>query len=274
MHGDTPGAPAAAERAARVLAERTGVPRHDVAVVLGSGWDVAADVLGTLVAEVPTTQLPGFARQTAPGHRGLLRSYDLHGTTVLAFLGRTHLFEGYGVAAVAHPVRVAAAAGARRLVLTNASGSLRPDWPPGTGVLLRDHLNWTSTSPLTGADFVDLTDAWSPSLRAVARSSDPSLAEGVYAGMRGPSVQTGAETRMLRRLGADLVGMSTVLEAVTARACGLELLGLSAATTLEDSGEALDPDEVVTIADRTARRLAPVLADVLRWEHTRGHGDA
>ena len=267
----TGGPQALATAAARELRRRTGVDSHDCAVVLGSGWDVAADHLGRLVTEVPVTDLPGFAPQTAPGHRGLVRSYDLAGARVLAYLGRTHLFEGFGAGAVAHPVRVAAAAGVRALVLTNASGSLREDWAPGTGVVLRDHLNWTGVSPLAGAAFTgltDLTDAWSPRLRTAARAADPTLVEGVYAGMRGPSVQTGAETQMLRRLGADLVGMSTVVEAIAARACGLELVGLSAATTLEASGAALDPDEVVAVADATARRLAPVLADVLRYAHT------
>ncbi len=256
-----------AAQAATELAGRTGVAAHDALVVLGSGWDAAADALGELVAEVSTAELTGFSAQTAPGHRGLVRSYDLEGVAVLAFLGRTHLFEGHGVAAVAHPVRVGAATGARTAVLTNASGSLRPDWLPGAGALLVDHLNLTGVSPLVGAQFVDLTDAWSPRLRAAARAADPSLVDAVYAGMRGPSVQSGAETRMLRTMGADLVGMSTVIEAIAARAAGLELLGLSATTTVEGTGEPLDPDAVVTVADQSARRLAQVLRSVLRYDH-------
>ena len=259
-----------AEAAAEALRRRTGVASHDAVVVLGSGWDAAADTDGALgepVAELATADLPGFAPQTAPGHRGLARSYDLGGCAVLAYLGRTHLFEGHGAAAVAHPLRVAAAAGARCAVLTNASGSLRPDWTPGTGVLIADHLNWTGASPLTGPDFLDLTAAWSPQLRAAARAADPTLVDGVYAGMRGPSVQTRAETRMLRTCGADLVGMSTVLEAIAARAAGLELLGLSAVTTVEGAGAPLDPDAVVAVAHETARRLAPVLTAVLRYAH-------
>lgn len=262
-----------AAHAAAELARRTGVGSHRAVVVLGSGWEVAADHLaehGRLVAEVRTTALPGFAPQRAPGHSGLARSYDLDGIAVLAFLGRTHLFEGHGVDAVAHPLRVAAAAGARLAVLTNASGSLRgPDgWAAGTGVLIADHVNRTGVSPLTGAQFVDLTNAWSPRLRAIARRADPTFVEGVYAGMRGPEVQTGAETRMLRTLGADLVGMSTVLEAIAARAAGMELLGVSAVTTIEGTGEELDPDLVVSVGHDTARRLAPVLATVLRYAHT------
>ena len=250
-------------QAAATLADRTGVARHDAVVVLGSGWDAAADVLGTPVSELPVSELPGFLAPVAPGHRGLVRSYRLDGLAVLAYLGRSHLYEGHGPAPVAHPVRVAAAAGARLAVLTNASGGLRADWPPGTGALVADHLNLTFVSPLSGPQFVDLTDAWSPRLRAVARSADPTLVEAVYAQLRGPSVQTVAETSMLRTLGADLVGMSTVVEAIAARAAGLELLGLSAVTTLEGTGEELDPDDVVAVAEATARRVAGVLPAVL-----------
>jgi purine-nucleoside phosphorylase len=255
----------AAEAAAAVEA-RLGVPRHAAAVVLGSGWSVAADQLGRLVAEVRTTDLPGFVPPAAPGHAGLLRSYDLDGLPLLAFLGRTHLFEGHGPGAVAHAVRTSAAAGCRVAVLTNASGSLRPDWAPGTGVLIADHVNLPGHSPLVGPRFVDLTDCWSPRLRSLARAEDPSLAEGTYAMMSGPSVQTGAETRMLRVMGADLVGMSTVLEAIAARGVGLEVLGISATTTVEGSGEALDPEAVVAVGEATARRLGPVIASVLKAE--------
>jgi purine-nucleoside phosphorylase len=232
-------------------------------VVLGSGWDAAVDVLGEPRAELPVAELPGFLAPVAPGHRGVVRSYDVDGLPVLAYLGRTHLYEGHGPGPVAHPLRVAAAAGARAAVLTNASGGLREDWAPGTGAVLSDHLNLSFVSPLDGPEFVDLTDAWSPRLRAVARAADPSLVEAVYAQLRGPSVQTVAETRMLRTLGADLVGMSTVVEAIAARAAGLELLGLSAVTTREGTGEELDPDEVVRIAEDTARRVAAVLPAVL-----------
>ena len=251
------------EQAVAALAERTGVRRHAAVVVLGSGWDAAADVLGSPVAEVPVGELPGFLAPVAPDHNGLVRSYDVDGLPVLVYLGRTHLYEGHGPGPVAHPLRVAAAAGARVAVLTNASGGLRPDWPPGTGAVIADHLNLTFVSPLEGATFVDLTHAWSPRLRAVARAADPTLVEAVYAQLRGPSVQTVAETRMLRTVGADLVGMSTVVEAIAARAAGLELLGLSAVTTLEGTGEELDPDDVVAVAQATARRVSAVLPAVL-----------
>lgn len=249
--------------ATAALAARTGVRRHAAVVVLGSGWDVVAEALGALVAEVPVAELAGFHAPTAPGHRGVVRSYDSDGLAVLAFLGRTHLYDGHGPAAVAHPVRVAAAAGARVAVLTNASGGLRGDWPVGTGALIADHLNLTFTSPLAGPAFVDLTDAWSPRLRAFARSVDPTLVEATYAALPGPAVQSPAETRMLRVLGADLVGMSTVVEATAARAVGLELLGLSAVTTHEGGGDVLDAEEVVAVARATARRLAPLLPAAL-----------
>ena len=251
------------DQAAAAVAELTGVPRHDALVVLGSGWSPAAEALGEPVAAFPMVAVPGFLAPVAEGHRGEIRSYDVRGVRVLAYLGRTHLYEGHGLGPVVHGVRTAAACGARLAVLTNANGSLRGDWEMGRPVLVADHLNLTGTSPLEGPRFVDLTDAWSPRLRALARAADPTLVDAVYAQLRGPSVQTVAETGMLRTLGADLVGMSTVVEAIAARAAGLELLGLSAVTTLEGTGEELDPDDVVRVAEATARRVAGVLPDVL-----------
>jgi len=260
-----------ATEAAAAVARLTGVARHDATVVIGSGWDPAAESFGRVVAEVPVGVLPGVAVPVSPGHQGVLRSYDLDGLAVLVFFGRTHLFEGLGPAPVAHPVRVGAAAGARIAVLTNATGSLRADWEPGTGVLIRDHINWTRFSPIEGAHFVDLTDAWSPRLRIMARQLDPGLVEGVYALMPGPSVQSGAETRMLRGFGADLVGMSVAVEAIAAREAGLELLGVSIASTIEDAGVPLDPIKVLEIAQETARRLGPVIAGVLTATLTTAH---
>lgn len=255
-----------AGQAAAVLAALTGVERHDVVVVLGSGWGGAAAALGDLVTEVPVEQLPGFLAPVADGHAGLARSCRLGDLAVLVLLGRTHLYEGHGPEAVAHPVRTAAAAGCRLAVLTNANGSLHPDWATGDGVLISDHINVSFTSPLTGAQFVDLTDAWSPRLRAIARQARPELREGVYAMLPGPQYQTLAETNLLRTVGADVVGMSTVVEAIAAREAGMELFGLSVVTTREGTGEVIDPEEVVAVASASAAKLGQVVAEVIgRW---------
>ena len=258
-----------AQKAATALAEATGVARHDAVVVLGSGWAGAADALGQSVAELDVAELPGFLTPVAEGHPGRVRSSVLSGADVpsglrvLTFLGRTHLYEGHGPLPVAHPVRTAAAAGCRIAVLTNANGSLRPQWGPGTGVLISDHLNLSGASPLSGPRFVDLTRAWSPALRRLARDVDPALVEGVYAMLPGPHYETLAEALMLRTLGADVIGMSTVIEAIAAREAGLELLGLSVVTAVEASDQPLDPDEVVAVAASAASRLGTVIAAVL-----------
>ncbi len=248
-----------AHAAAARLAELTGSDRHDAVVVLGSGWGPAADAFGEPVASFPMTRLPGFRAPVAEGHRGEVRSVALCEHRVLLYLGRTHLYEGHGPAAVAHPVRTAAAAGARLAVLTNANGSLRDDVELGQPVLVRDHLNLAFGSPLEGPRFVDLTDAWSSRLRAVARRLDPDLREGVYALLGGPHYETWAEAGWLRRIGADLVGMSTVYEAIAAREWGVELVGLSTVTAIEGTDSGIDPDEVVRIAERSATRVAPMV---------------
>jgi purine-nucleoside phosphorylase len=254
-----------AGRAAGELATATGVDRHDVAVVLGSGWAPAADALGSPDAEVPVAELAGFAAPTAEGHGGTVRSLTIGGTRTLVFLGRTHLYEGRGTAAVAHGVRVAAAAGCRAVVLTNAAGGLRQGMRAGQPVLISDHLNLTARSPLVGARFVDLTDLYSPRLRALARQADPSLEEGVYAALPGPHFETPAEIRMLRGLGADLVGMSTVLEAIAARAEGLEVFGVSLVTNLAAgmTGEPLNHEEVLAAGRAAATRMGTLLGTVI-----------
>jgi len=254
---------ALAERAAGRLAELTGKPRHDALVVLGSGWGPAADAFGEPLARFPVTALLGFLAPVAEGHRGLVCSYDLEGVATLVYLGRTHLYEGHGLRPVVHGVRVAAAAGVRLAVLTNANGSLRPDWPLGRPVLVEDHLNLTGTSPLEGARFVDLTDCWSRRLRALARELDPSLAEGVYAWLRGPHYESAAEAEWVRRVGADMLGMSTVPEAIAARESGMELLGFSTVTAIEGADGGIDPSEVVAVAEATAARMGPLLAQVV-----------
>jgi purine-nucleoside phosphorylase len=247
--------------AAAVIAERTGIEKHDIAVVLGSGWRPAADVIGTPVAEIPLAELPGFEVPSAVGQGGTVRSVDVDGKRALVLLGRTHFYEGKGIDPVVHNVRTAAAAGAKTVVLTNAAGGLRPGFRVGQPVLISDHLNLTARSPIIGANFVDLTDLYSARLRAIALEIDPTLEEGVYAGLTGPHFETPAEIRMLRTMGADLVGMSTVLEAIAARAAGLEVFGLSLVTNLAAgmTGEPLNHIEVLEAGRAAATEMGTLL---------------
>lgn len=256
--------PELARRAAERLAALTGVARHDALVVLGSGWAPAADAFGEPLAAFPMTDLPGFVAPVAEGHRGTVASYDVEGVATLVLAGRTHLYEGLGLDPVVHGIRTAAAAGCRLAVLTNANGSLRPDRTLGQVVLVRDHLNLTGTSPLTGARFVDLTDCWSARLRAIARDLDPTLTEAVYAWLPGPHYETWAEAEWARRIGADVLGMSTVPEAIAARECGVEVVGLSTVTAVEGSEAGIDPGEVVAVAEASAARAGPLLAALVR----------
>jgi purine-nucleoside phosphorylase len=251
---------ALAKAAAAALAERTGEPTHDVALVLGSGWVPAIEGLGTTVAEVTVTDLPGFLPPAVEGHAGRIRSLDVQGVKVLAFLGRTHFYEGRGVEAVVHGVRMAAAAVCRTIMLTNACGGLRPGMAVGDPVLISDHLNLTWRTPLVGPRFVDLTEAYPKRLRGLVQAIDPSISEGVYAQFPGPQYETPAEVRMAGVLGADLVGMSTVLEAIAARAEGCEVLGLSLVTNLAAGlGDLLDHEEVLAAGKAAATRMGELL---------------
>ena len=255
---------AVAARAAEDLRSALG-GSHDVAVVMGSGWAPAAEAFGETLASVRMGELPGFAAPTVTGHGGEIRSVQVGTSRVLLFLGRTHLYEGRGVEPVVHGIRTAAAAGVRTVVLTNAAGGLAPDHRVGQAVLISDHLNLTARSPLVGAEFVDLTDLYSARLRALAREIDPALAEGVYAALPGPHFETPAEIRMLRTLGADLVGMSTALEAIAARAAGVEVFGLSMVTNAAAgiTGEALDHLEVLEAGRAAAGRLGEFLVQLI-----------
>ncbi|EME57626.1 purine-nucleoside phosphorylase [Amycolatopsis decaplanina] len=251
--------------AAAAIAERTGVEKHDIAVVLGSGWRPAADVIGEPEAEIPLGELPGFVAPGAVGHGGTARSVRVGEKHALIMLGRTHFYEGKGIDPVVHNVRTAAAAGAKTVLLTNAAGGLREGFRVGQPVLISDHLNLTARSPIVGANFVDLTDLYSKRLRDIAREIDPSLEEGVYAGLTGPHFETPAEIHMLRTLGADLVGMSTVLEAIAARAAGVEVFGLSLVTNLAAgmTGEPLNHEEVLEAGRQSATRMGTLLKELV-----------
>ncbi len=259
---------AVAQAAAERLAELTGAERHDVALVLGSGWAPAGDLLGETLAEIPSTDLPGFSAAAVVGHHGVIRSVRIGDTDrrALVFGSRTHFYEGKGVRAVVHGVRTAARAGCSTVVLTNGCGGLNPAWTPGTPVLISDHINLTASSPLEGATFVDLTDLYSARLRDLCREVEPDLDEGVYVQFRGPHYETPAEVRMAKTIGGDLVGMSTALEAIAARHAGLEVLGISLVTNLAAgiSAQPLDHAEVIEAGRAAAQRCGRMLADVVR----------
>jgi purine-nucleoside phosphorylase len=254
-----------AAEAAAVLAEKTGVPSHDVALVMGSGWLPAVDALGEVTAELSTTDLPGFAPPAVPGHAGRIRSVRAGDRNLLVFLGRTHFYEGRGVAAVVHGVRTAAATGCRTVVLTNGCGGLDESWQPGTPVLISDHINLTAASPIEGANFVDLTDLYSSRLRTLCREIEPGLDEGVYVQFRGPHYETPAEVQMAKTIGGDLVGMSTTLEAIAARQAGMEVLGISLVTNLAAgiSDQPLSHAEVIEAGQAAAERCGRLLAAVV-----------
>lgn len=260
----TPDAVAAAAAVGRLSGRQV----HHVGLVLGSGWsDVLAGLAdpGTAVS-LPVSDLSGFAAPSAAGHRGTVTSCLVGGIPLLAIAGRTHLYEGLGTEPVVHPVHVAAAAGVRGLVLTNAAGGVRTDLTVGDLVLISDHLDLIGRSPLRGATFVDLVDAYSPRLRSAASDALSAILgtrppEGVYAAMPGPQYETPAEIRMLRTLGADLVGMSTVPETVAARGLGLEVLGLSLVTNQAAgvTGDPLDHGEVLAAGAAGVDRLTAAL---------------
>jgi purine-nucleoside phosphorylase len=251
-----------AGRAAAQIAELTGVPHHDVALTLGSGWGRAADLIGETTATIPAAQVVGFSAPALEGHVGTLRSVLLpSGKRALVIGARTHYYEGHGVRRVVHSVRTAAATGASVMVLTNGAGGIKPHWKPGTPVLISDHINLTADSPLEGATFIDLTDLYSTRLRQLARTIDPELDEGVYCQFRGPHYETPAEVQMARIIGGHIVGMSTALEAIAARQAGMEILGMSLITNLAAGIQTtpLSHEEVIA----AGREAEPVISALL-----------
>ncbi|HEY5304365.1 MAG TPA: purine-nucleoside phosphorylase [Acidimicrobiales bacterium] len=260
-------------QAADELRVRSGVDSYDLAIVLGSGWKEGAGALGTPFADVATGTLRGFVAPTVVGHAGQILSIEVQGITVALVSGRVHLYEGNSADQVAHPVRTVIAAGAKKVILTNACGGIDPTKGPGTVVVIKDHLNLTATSPMEGAvppspfgsRFVDLTDLYSRRLRAAAIGAVPELTEGVYAGFRGPHYETPAEIVMARSMGATLVGMSTVLEAIAARHMGAEVLGLSLVSNLAAgvSDAPLSHLEVLEAGQQAAASLGDLLVRLI-----------
>jgi purine-nucleoside phosphorylase len=247
----------------------------DVGIVLGSGLGALADGLEDAVA-IPFADLPGWPAATAPGHAGRLLLGRLDSVPVVLLQGRLHLYEGNAPGLVVQPVLLMGALGARIVVLTNAAGGINPTYLPGTLMVIGDHVNLTGLNPLTGQNadamgerFTDLTDAWSPRLRAAlhaaGRNEGVDLVDGVYIGLTGPNYETRAEVRMLRALGADAVGMSTVLEAIAARWAGIEIAGVSLVTNAGAGyGPPISHEEVLAAGAEAGPRLARVIRRFLR----------
>jgi purine-nucleoside phosphorylase len=262
--------------AAEAVRQHLGATGAQVAIVLGSGLTAASASL-TDVRSIDYAQLPCFPETTVAGHPGRLLFGKMAGKSALVLCGRVHAYEGYAPAEIGFGVRVAAALGVGTVVVTNVAGGIEPGLAVGEIVCIRDHLNLTGLSPLAGANderlgprFVDMTDTYTPALRVLAAQVAQALGgkplrEGVYAGMCGPSYETPAEVRMLRTLGADLVGMSTVHEVIAARHAGLKVLGLSlvanpAAGVLSTP---LRHEDVTSAAARGAARMGELLQGVV-----------
>ncbi|HEY6808663.1 MAG TPA: purine-nucleoside phosphorylase [Gemmatimonadales bacterium] len=265
------GIAAAASAVARKLGKRTPV----VAIVLGSGLGFFAERLEDAV-RIPYAKIPGFPQPGVAGHAGELVAGTLGGVSVLAQSGRFHLYEGHDAAVAALPVRVFARLGVRTLIVTNAAGGISSALSAGSLMLISDHINLMYRNPLVGPAlegeerFPDLTAPYDPALRALAREAAKArsipLAEGVYAALLGPSYETPAEIRMLQRIGADAVGMSTVPEVIAARARGMRCLGFSMITNLAAglSGAALSHQDVLQMGKQMSLHLGDLIADVVR----------
>lgn len=259
-----------AEQDSRVLADRLGPA--DAAVVLGSGWADVGTGLGDMVEEMTMSDLRGVPAPTVTGHGATVTSVEVAGRRVYVLAGRVHLYEGHDAHTVVHAVRCAVLAGCRTVLLTNAAGSLRAEVGVGTPVVLSDQINLTGANPMSGtpppermgARFADLTGLYTEPLRRAALDADDLAVEGVYAGLLGGSFETPAEIRMLSTLGADVVGMSTVLEAIAARHLGADVFGVTLVTNLAAGlQEELDHTEVLEAGAAAAPRLGGLLRAVL-----------
>ncbi|GAC1474160.1 MAG: purine-nucleoside phosphorylase [Chloroflexota bacterium] len=274
-----------AERWGRITEAASFVSQHiatppRVALVLGSGLGALADEMSSRI-EISYRDIPNFPRSTAPGHAGKLVTGTLAGQDVMAMVGRVHLYEGYGPSEVAFGVRVMRAVGARELVITNAAGGINLSYEPGFLMLISDHINLTGVNPLVGPNdptlgkrFPDMSEAYSLRLRALAResarASSIDLVEGVYMGLLGPNYETPAEIRMVRKMGADAIGMSTVVEVIAARHMGMEVLGVSCITNMAAGilPQTLTEEEVLQTATTVQSKFSRLIRGVLEGTKT------
>jgi purine-nucleoside phosphorylase len=264
----------AAQAAAEVIRSRAGARRPTIGIVLGSGLGGLADKI-TDAARIPFGDIPGFPEATVAGHEGAVVLGNLGGREVVALNGRFHMYEGHLAALAAFPVRVFHALGAPELFVSNAAGGISSKLSAGDLMVIADHLNLTGTNPLVGAlqegdiRFPDMTDAYDPGFRRVLRNCAEEigipLREGVYAGLLGPSYETPSEVKMLRMLGADAVGMSTVHEVIMARALRVRVAGVSCITNAAAgvTGAALSHTEVLETTNRVSARFEALVSEFL-----------
>jgi purine-nucleoside phosphorylase len=251
----------------------------DVAVILGTGLGGLADEVA-VETRIPYGEIPGFPLSTVESHAGQLLVGTLAGRRVIAMQGRFHRYEGYSLAQIAFPVRVVRRLGARTLVVSNACGGMHPLWSPGDLMLIADHINLLGDNPLVGPNddalgprFPDMSQPYDAGLRALARAvalqQGIVLREGVYVAVTGPSLETRAEYRMLRALGADVVGMSTVPEVITAVHMGMKVLGVSIITDqcLPDALAPASVEQIIAVARAAEPRLTALLRGVLERLH-------
>ena len=260
------------KKAASFLSEISGTEN---AVILGTGLGIMESFI-SIENKIPYSEIPGFPKSTSPSHSGTLISGKIGNAGIIAMSGRFHLYEGYTPKEVTFPIRVFKLMGIKRLFVSNAAGGLRPELLPGSIMMIKDHINFTGLNPLTGPNidelgprFPEMNRPYAPLLmnaaRIAARKLDIKLNEGVYLQLSGPSMETAAETRMIQRMGADAVGMSTVMEVIQAVHCGLDVLGISAVTNINDpedyKGSSLE--YILSMAKEAGPKIAAIFKEVL-----------
>lgn len=243
---------------------------HDIALTLGSGWGKAAETIGQTIFQTEASSIVGFKSSQVAGHNSSLSTIQLKDGRKLFLIGaRTHFYEShnpYHVRAVVHSVRTAAALGCKTLFLTNGAGSINPEWEPGTVVTIKDHINLTGTSPIEGANFIDLTNLYDPEIRQHIKMLYPQTPEGIYVQNRGPQYETAAEVDMAERIGGELVGMSTALEAIAGRQLGMNIAAMTLVTNFAagtTTNQPLNHAEVLETGKENEERLSHMLAEII-----------